>query len=118
MSGIEKTDAQLGADIEKRVPSNGEGDATILKHADKNDADDAYKLFIEQGGESIVITPEEERKLLRKIDLNLMPLLCIVYGLNYLDKTTLSYASVMGMKVSHRSNHQVHTPANQLLSTD
>lgn len=26
--------------------------------------------------------------------------MCIVYGLNYLDKTTLSYASVMGMKTS------------------
>lgn len=24
--------------------------------------------------------------------------MCVVYGLNYLDKTTLSYASVMGMK--------------------
>lgn len=24
--------------------------------------------------------------------------MCIVYGLNYLDKTTLSYASVMGLK--------------------
>jgi len=23
--------------------------------------------------------------------------MCLVYGLNYLDKTTLSYASVMGM---------------------
>ena len=24
--------------------------------------------------------------------------MCIVYGLNYLDKTTLSYASIMGIK--------------------
>lgn len=101
MSDLEKADAQLGADIEKKVVSNGVGDTGILKHADKNDADEAYKLFVEQGGESIVITPEEERKLLRKIDRNLMPLLCIVYGLNYLDKTTLSYASIMGIKVSH-----------------
>ena len=27
-----------------------------------------------------------------------MPLMCVVYGLNYLDKTTLSYASIMGIK--------------------
>lgn len=27
-------------------------------------------------------------------------MLCIVYGLNYLDKTTLSYASIMGLKTS------------------
>lgn len=72
----------------------------VLKHADKNDADEAYKVLVGHESETIVITPEEEKKLLRKIDLNLMPLLCIVYGLNYLDKTTVSYASVMGLKVN------------------
>lgn len=25
-------------------------------------------------------------------------IMCVVYGLNYLDKTTLSYASIMGLK--------------------
>ncbi|KAF2147307.1 uncharacterized protein K452DRAFT_5121 [Aplosporella prunicola CBS 121167] len=39
-----------------------------------------------------------QRRLLRRIDARLMPLLCVVYGLNYLDKTTLSYASIMGIK--------------------
>lgn len=92
-----------GEDMEKKVVSNTAGPEKIgiIAHADKNDADEAYKVFAAQGGEVIVITPEEERRLLRKIDLNLMPLLCIVYGLNYLDKTTVSYASVMGLKVSH-----------------
>ncbi|RKU48354.1 hypothetical protein DL546_008829 [Coniochaeta pulveracea] len=67
-----------------------------LKHANRNDADEALKIFEE--GEVITMTPEDEKKLLRKIDLHLMPLLCLVYGLNYLDKTTLSYASIMGLK--------------------
>lgn len=30
--------------------------------------------------------------------------MCIVYGLNYLDKTTLSYASVMGLKLPPSDN--------------
>ena len=51
-------------------------------------------------GETIVLDAEEQRRLLRKIDFNLMPFLCIVYGLNYLDKTTLSYASIVGFKVA------------------
>ncbi|KAK8048777.1 hypothetical protein PG994_010507, partial [Apiospora phragmitis] len=71
---------------------------TVLQHADKNDADEAYKVLVGHAGETVVMTPAEEKKLLRKIDRNLMPLLCIVYGLNYLDKTTVSYASVMGLK--------------------
>lgn len=69
----------------------------ILKHADSNDADEAFKIF--QAGETIVLTPEDEKRLLRKIDLHILPLLCLVYGLNYLDKTSISYASIMGFKV-------------------
>jgi ACS family allantoate permease-like MFS transporter len=30
--------------------------------------------------------------------------MCIVYGLNYLDKTTLSYASIMGLKLKPSDN--------------
>ncbi|GAA6054156.1 hypothetical protein JCM3770_003223 [Rhodotorula araucariae] len=47
---------------------------------------------------NIEITDEEARKLVRKIDFNLMPLLCFVYMLTFLDKTSLSYASIMGLR--------------------
>lgn len=30
--------------------------------------------------------------------------MCLVYGLNYLDKTTLSYASIMGLRLPPSSN--------------
>lgn len=70
----------------------------VLKHADRNDADEALKVLEGENGEIIELTPEDERKLLRKIDWHIMPLLCVVYGLNYLDKTTVSYASIMGLK--------------------
>ncbi|CAK7273266.1 Allantoate permease [Sporothrix epigloea] len=69
-----------------------------LKHADSNDADVALQYFQAHHSEAVPMTPAEERALLRKIDWNLMPLLCIVYGLNYLDKTCVSYASIMGFK--------------------
>ncbi|OAA55794.1 major facilitator superfamily transporter allantoate [Niveomyces insectorum RCEF 264] len=69
-----------------------------LVHADTNDADEALQFFQAHHGEVGAATPAELRRLLRKIDRNLMPLLCLVYGLNYLDKTTVSYASIMGFK--------------------
>lgn len=47
---------------------------------------------------AIIVDDEMNRKLLRKIDLHIMPMMCIIYGLNYLDKTTLSYASIMGLE--------------------
>ncbi|KAI9744585.1 MAG: hypothetical protein M1818_002114 [Claussenomyces sp. TS43310] len=89
----------MDADLQL-TPSPVEGDApsVVLKHADRNDADEALKAFVGHEGEVIVMTPEMESKLLRKIDLNLMPMLCAVYCMNYLDKTCISYASVMNMK--------------------
>ncbi|KAL8823959.1 MAG: hypothetical protein Q9191_005414, partial [Dirinaria sp. TL-2023a] len=66
----------------------------VLKHS--QDADEAMKAF--EDGQIEVIDEATNRRLLRTIDLHLMPLLCVIYGLNYLDKTTLSYASIMGIK--------------------
>ncbi|EEB05202.1 allantoate permease [Schizosaccharomyces japonicus yFS275] len=42
-------------------------------------------------------TKEEANRVLRKIDLVLMPLMCITYALQYLDKVALSYAALFGM---------------------
>ncbi|KAI2473272.1 major facilitator superfamily transporter allantoate [Annulohypoxylon bovei var. microspora] len=98
MSEVKNTSATASsADIEKSVvdPPSEAGIGSRRKHVDNNDPDEALKLVT---GEVVVLTPEDEKKLLRKIDLHLMPLLCVVYGLNYLDKTTLSYASIMGIK--------------------
>ncbi|KAH7379429.1 major facilitator superfamily domain-containing protein [Phaeosphaeria sp. MPI-PUGE-AT-0046c] len=47
--------------------------------------------------ERIVVTPEENKRVLRKIDLVILPILLSVYFLQSLDKTTLSYASVFGL---------------------
>ncbi|ORY07520.1 membrane transporter [Clohesyomyces aquaticus] len=77
----------------------------LLKHS--HDADAAMKAFEGIEGQPVVLTEAENKRLLRKIDMHLMPILCVVYGLNYLDKTTLSYASIMGLKLppSADKNH-------------
>ncbi|KAK3116194.1 Allantoate permease [Teratosphaeriaceae sp. CCFEE 6253] len=68
----------------------------ILKHS--HDADEAMKAFEGHAGEVIHIDEATNKRLLRRIDWNLIPIMCVVYGLNYLDKTTISYASIMGIK--------------------
>lgn len=91
----------------------------ILKHS--HDADAALKAFTEHQGQVIEIDEATNKRLLRIIDWHLMPvsyshkiemdsrqklipairkIMCVVYGLNYLDKTTLSYASIMGITES------------------
>jgi len=47
--------------------------------------------------ERIVVSAEENKRVLRKIDLVILPILLSVYFLQSLDKTTLSYASVFGL---------------------
>ena len=102
MSDDEKT-TSLDPEVEKNLPApladairSGSVPEVILKHS--HDADEAMKAFQSHQGEVIEIDAATNKRLLRLIDWNLIPIMCVVYGLNYLDKTTISYASVMGIK--------------------
>lgn len=66
-------------------------------------ADAALQLLQETGGlvaRGTTVDPEHKRRLLRRIDLHVMPLICAVYFLQYIDKTAISYASVTGIQES------------------
>ncbi|RAH51868.1 MFS allantoate transporter [Aspergillus piperis CBS 112811] len=71
-------------------------DPTIAEHA--KDADEALAVFEDLHGEVITLDEETNKRILRIIDWHIMPIMCLVYGMNFLDKTTLSYASIMGIK--------------------
>ena len=58
--------------------------------------DDAIRAVSE--GQDLDLDEVSNKRILRKIDRHILPLMCVIYGLNYLDKTTLSYAGVMGMQ--------------------
>ncbi|KAI2817346.1 hypothetical protein CBS147343_3246 [Aspergillus niger] len=66
-----------------------------IKHGETRDFDPALQFMAD--GE-IEYTPEESRKVLFKIDRVLMPLLCWVYLIQFADKTSLNYASLMGIR--------------------
>jgi len=63
--------------------------------SEKRGRDKAAELL--SSNERIVVTPEDNKRILRKIDLTILPILLSVYCLQSLDKTTLSYASVFGL---------------------
>lgn len=65
-------DAEKGMDLSPKG-TLGEGDVVIMKHADLSDADEAMKAFEGIESDSIIMTPEMEKKLLWKIDRNIMP---------------------------------------------
>jgi ACS family allantoate permease-like MFS transporter len=77
-------------DMEQADTERGE-----IKHGETRDFDPALQFMAD--GE-IEYTPEESRKVLFKIDRVLMPLLCWVYLIQFADKTSLNYASLMGIR--------------------
>ncbi|KAI1621289.1 MFS transporter [Exophiala viscosa] len=53
--------------------------------------------FLETSPEDFVVEKEVAKRVLRKIDLRILPLLCVTLFLQFLDKSTLSYASIFGI---------------------
>ncbi|KAJ9610560.1 hypothetical protein H2200_005337 [Cladophialophora chaetospira] len=64
----------------------------------KQDGDVALALFANAEDLHIPVEPEEEKKLIRKIDLLILPLIGVCYAFFYIDKTTLSYAAIFGIR--------------------
>lgn len=58
---------------------------------------DKAAQMLKEAGHAITVTPEDNARVLRKIDLTILPILLFVYCLQSLDKTTLSYAAVFGL---------------------
>lgn len=62
------------------------------------DGDVALALFNDPDELNEPISPEEEKKLVRKIDFLILPLIGMNYAFFYIDKTTLSYAAIFGIR--------------------
>lgn len=60
-----------------------------------DDVDDAMKLASE--AKDIVLTPDADKKLVRKIDFCMFSLICLLYAIQFMDKITTGSAAVMGL---------------------
>lgn len=69
-----------------------------LKDGVFNDISTSEALNLYRVGNDDEISEEEARALRWKLDLRLMPLLCLTYALQSIDKNTLSYAAVFGLR--------------------
>ncbi|TDZ15397.1 Thiamine pathway transporter THI73 [Colletotrichum orbiculare MAFF 240422] len=90
--------AENKPDVEKAPGSNEELTDTLVGEVrDLTDADAALDFLRRQGNvRSMGI--DDERRLKRKVDWRIVPLMFACYILQYLDKTLINYANVMGLQ--------------------
>ncbi|KPA36847.1 allantoate permease [Fusarium langsethiae] len=65
---------------------------------EKPEALNLEKASSPMGENGVVLDAETNKKLLRKIDRKLMPVLCFTYALQYYDKAILSQAAIFGLR--------------------
>lgn len=58
--------------------------------------DDNYEFF--KQSQNVEYDEKEFKRVLRKIDLRIVPILFVTYLMQYLDKNSLNFASVYGLK--------------------
>ncbi|QKX58986.1 uncharacterized protein TRUGW13939_06114 [Talaromyces rugulosus] len=77
---------------------------TAALPAKHGDGDEALEFLAREKDAGMLMDIIETKALRWKIDLHIMPVLVAVYFLQYLDKTLLNYAAVMGIKTYLKGN--------------
>ncbi|KAI0126071.1 major facilitator superfamily domain-containing protein [Xylariales sp. AK1849] len=86
-----------GVDDGIRAATN-EPDADLTKMDIKDEAGEFAAKALTSG----VVDPEASRRVRRKIDMHILPFLCITYALQFIDKTSLGYSSVYGILADNK----------------
>ena len=74
--------------INSQTLESVEGDYQKPSNIDTVHGDEALKVIAAAGGDDYW-TEQEESKLVRRIDWQLLPVLCLVYGVQFYDKAML-----------------------------
>ncbi|KAK3051090.1 hypothetical protein LTR09_007840 [Extremus antarcticus] len=94
MSHTKETEAQTGFAGATIESTRADSPASFNKS--DSDLDDNYRLYQQQAGQQL--DPVEAKRVLRKIDRRVLPVLIVIYLLQYLDKNGINYASAYGLE--------------------
>ncbi|KAK3686797.1 hypothetical protein LTR37_019476, partial [Vermiconidia calcicola] len=94
----------MSTEKDSRISANDNGvsidpvspDSPKFSASSASDLDDNYHLYQQHAGEAL--DPVEAKRVLRKVDLRVMPILVVIYLLQYLDKNGINYASAYGLE--------------------
>lgn len=89
---------EISESEQNRVLEDG---ADHLKHRNINlkHVDEAARILAEAEVDegNIIVSPEDDRRILRRIDLAVLPAILLVYFLQQLDKSSISYTAVFNI---------------------
>lgn len=91
-------------DLEIQTQRDGDAkglEAETIEAADVNGKDfkgrDKAAQMLRAAGHGVVVSAEDNKRILRKIDFAILPIIMTIYCLQSLDKTALSYAAVFDL---------------------
>ncbi|OJD32040.1 mfs general substrate transporter [Diplodia corticola] len=88
---------ELAVSSDPTSEKTGAVDDSVVEAKSRLRIDDEAGDLATQALTSGPLDPEMSKKVLRKIDMYILPFLCITYALQFIDKTSLSYSSVYGI---------------------
>jgi septin family protein len=83
------------AEVERVMSGETEGKAD---HADYDRIDAEVAKYADANAEAVHISEEENKRLKRLIDKRVLPIMIVTYFLQALDKGTMSFSSIMGIR--------------------
>lgn len=89
-------DKKVEAEVGETTTATIDTSSPPISSTASQERDDNYEFYKQNRG--IGFTAEEAKKVLRKIDIQILPVLIVTYTLQYLDKNSINYAAVYGLK--------------------
>ncbi|KAI0725010.1 major facilitator superfamily domain-containing protein [Fomitopsis betulina] len=78
----------------------GSSDTSIEKRGGDREVVESYDVDVAAqlvAGKDVAVDPAEAKRVRRKVDWRLLPLMCILYLMQFADKTTLGQSAVLGI---------------------
>ncbi|KAG0677775.1 hypothetical protein C6P40_000683 [Pichia californica] len=79
----------------------------VFSQEELKNADEALEYALETEG--FVLDPVKEKKVLRKIDYMILPMMCMLMTCQLMDKATNSYASIVGLRTDLKMTSQEYS---------
>lgn len=88
---------ELPVSVDNAAEKSGAVDEAVIEEKSRLHIDDEVGDLAAKALTSGPVDPVVSKRVLRKLDMYILPFLCVTYALQFIDKTSLGYSSVYGI---------------------